>query len=364
MDHSVLVHQLIRAGLSKNTIGWFENYLTDRTQSVQVEGLSSSSLNITKGVPQGSVLGPLLFILYINNINWNISNAKFHFYADDTVMYTSASSPVQALAQLQFAFNAMQQGFYDLKLVLNADKTKVMLFSNSKSKLSSLPSVITAQGSQIELVSSYKYLGVVIDDSLSFSAHIQQLVKKLKLKLGFFFRIKSCLSFESRKRLVSATFMSVLDYGDVLYMHASSNSLHSLDTVYHGALRFITGFKSLTHHCLLYARVGWSSLSARRLNHWRILIYKCILGLLPSYLLTYISQKSTASYNLRSQDLFLLSVPKVRTELGKKAFRFAAPHAWNELQKDLKLKDLVSLDTFKSMLSNLEANTSGCRCFD
>ena len=147
MDHSVLVHQLIRAGLSKNTIGWFENYLTDRTQSVQVEGLSSSSLNITKGVPQGSVLGPLLFILYINNINWNISNAKFHFYADDTVMYTSAPSPVQALAQLQFAFNAMQQGFYDLKLVLNADKTKVMLFSNSKSKLLSLPSVITAQGS-------------------------------------------------------------------------------------------------------------------------------------------------------------------------------------------------------------------------
>jgi len=107
------------------------------------------------------------------------------------------------------------------------------------------------------------------------------------------FRIKSCLSFEWRNRLVSATFMSVRDYGDVLYKHASSQSLQSLDTVHHGALRFITSLKSLTHHCLLYARVGWSSFSARRLIHWRILIIKSILGLLPSYLLTYISQRST-----------------------------------------------------------------------
>ena len=116
--------------------------------------------------------------------------------------------------------------------------------------------------------------------------------------------------FESRKRLVAATFLSVLDYGDMLYMHASAQSLQALDTVYHGALRFITNFKSLTHRCVLYSRVGWSSLSTRRLMHWHILIYKAILGLLPSYLLTFISQRTSGSYNLRSQNFLLLSVPR------------------------------------------------------
>ncbi len=159
-----------------------------------------------------------------------MSKVKFHFYADDTVLYCSAPTADQALSQLQLDFNTLQQNLYDLKLVLNAEKTKGMLFSNLKSK-SNLPSILTSTGTKIECVSKYRYLGILIDESLSFTFHIQQLAKRLKLKQGFYFRIKSCLSLESRKRLVAATFMSILDYGDVLYMYASSQSLHALDTV-------------------------------------------------------------------------------------------------------------------------------------
>lgn len=119
-------------------------------------------------------------------------------------------------------------------------------------------------------------------------------MKRLKLKLSFYFRIKSCLSLNSKKRLGAATFMSVLDYGDVVYMHASSQSLHALDTVYHGTLRFVTGFEALTYHCTLYERVRWSSLSIRRLRHLHILIYKVILGFLP-YLLSYINRSNAGT---------------------------------------------------------------------
>jgi len=153
------------------------------------------------------VLGPLLFILYINILDRNVSNANFHFYADDTVIYCSAATLNQALCQLQLAFDTVQFTLFDLKL---------MLFSNAKSKLQNLPSITTSQGFEIETVSQYKYLGILIDDSLSFKPHIQQLVKKLKLRLGFYFRNKSCFSFEAKRRLVAATFMSVLDYGDVI----------------------------------------------------------------------------------------------------------------------------------------------------
>lgn len=279
-------------------------------------------------------------------------------------MYCSAPTPEQALSNLQLDFAIVQKNLLDLKLVSNASKTKAMLFSSHRLKPLTLPSIYTSEGAQIELVSTYRYLGFLIDESLSFTSHIQQLVKRLKLKLGFYFRIKSCLSFESRRRLVAATFLSVLDYGDVLYMHASAQSLQALDTVYHGALRFITNLKSLTHRCVLYSRVGWSSLSTRRLMHWHILIYKAVLGLLPSYLLTFVSQRTSGSYNLRSQNLLLLSIPKVQTEQGKKAFKFAAPFAWNELQKDLKLSELDSLETFKRMLNDVNTEASGCRCVD
>lgn len=154
--------------------------------------------------------------------------------------------------------------------------------------------------------------------------------------------------------------MSVLDYGDVLYMNASSKCLQSLDMVY---LRFVTNFKTLTHHCSLYAQVGWFALSTRRLHHWHILIYKTILGVLPSYLQKYVIRKSTGTYQLRSEDLFLLTVPKVRTELGKRAFSYAAPFTWNQLQNELKLKELVSINSLKSLLNDVEAGSSACTCF-
>jgi hypothetical protein len=98
--------------------------------------------------------------------------------------------------------------------------------------------------------------------------HIQELSKEIKLKLRFYLRNKACFSFEARRRLVSATFMPLLDYGDILYMNASAQCLVSIDTLYHGTLRFILNSKTLTHHCTLYTMVGWPSLVTRRLSHW------------------------------------------------------------------------------------------------
>lgn len=157
------------------------------------------------------------------------------------------------------------------------------------------------------------------------------------MRLGFYFRNKSCFSFVSKKRLVAATFIPLLDYGDVLYMNACSTSLHMLDAIYHCALRYITGCKSLTHHCTLYTKVGWLSLSARRLLHWYIFIYKAIIGLLPSYLCT---------------------------EFGKRAFMYSAPSGWNNLQKTLKLQAFITLSDFKTRLNCfLIANHGVCKCF-
>lgn len=365
VDHDIMLKRLVNIGLSNQAVSWFKDYLSDRTQCVQFDGKSSAVLTVQKGVPQGSVLGPLLFTIYINNVGKNVPKASFHFYADDTVIYCCAATLKKAFDELQTAFTMVQAQLYQLKLVLNTDKTKLMVFTKSKKEPQTLPHIITTQGKEIERVSTYKYLGFLIDDCLTFKFHIDALVKKLRLKLGFYFRNRACFSFEARKRLVSTTFLSVIDYGDILYMHAPVAALRTLDTVYHGALRFVTNYKSQTHHCTLYMRVGWPSLTLRRLSHWYLFIYKAILRQLPSYLCTFIALQYNNNYRLRSQNSVLLTVPKTRTEFGKKAFQLSAPLAWNELQRTMKLQELVSLNNFKARVKVMEENEMQvCKCFD
>ena len=116
-------------------------------------------------------------------------------------------------------------------------------------------------GSRINQVSAYKYLGTCLDDKLSFKMHVDKLCKRLKIKLGFFYRNRTCLSSTNRRQIVQATFTSVIDYGDIIYMHAMASTLKSLDATYHCAL---IGASYRTHHCVLYQNVGWTLLSMRR----------------------------------------------------------------------------------------------------
>ncbi len=100
VDHDTLKQRLCRVGLSVNTVGWFNNYLLDISRCINIEGLTSSTLNVKIGVPQGSVLGPLLFIIYVNNIGNNLAHSSFHLYADDMVIYSSALTLDQAPSHL------------------------------------------------------------------------------------------------------------------------------------------------------------------------------------------------------------------------------------------------------------------------
>ena len=148
--------------------------------------------------------------------------ANLHLYADDTVIYTCAPSLVQAFEKLQTAFQSLQASLYGLKLVMYVQKTKLMTFTRAHTQPEKV-SIVTSGGSPIEKVSSYKYLGIRLDDKLSFKVHMDNLERKLKLKLGFYFCNRACFLLMARMKLVQTTFLSVIDYGDLLYVHAPSS---------------------------------------------------------------------------------------------------------------------------------------------
>ena len=360
VDHAILVKKLASIGLDSMACSWFQNYLTNRTQAITVGDVKSNFLEVRKGVPQGSILGPILFTIYINDISKNIHHCKSHFYADDTVLYTSAPTSSEAIAYLQSAFYSIQNALEGLKLSLNVGKTKYILFSN-KTKTETSGPILSLSGAHIEQVSTYKYLGIWLDEDFSFKTHITNLAKKIKPKIGFLYRNRSCFSKANRKRVIQATIMPILDYGDILYMHTTDSNLKSLDTIYHSALRFITGANFRTHHCTLYTSVEWSSLALRRKQHLTLFTYKALIGKLPLYLTTLLNP-FTSSYGTRSQDKFLLKVPKTKTKLGDTAFRVYAPCIWNEFQMKFKLDTLVSLPVFKRFLADHIVEEGLCTC--
>ena len=173
-----------------------------------------------------------------------------------------------------------------LNLVLITFKTKVMWFGKKNA-----PVITTSEGLELEVVTAYKYLGVWLDGTLSFTQHISKLQAKVKSRLGFLYRNRTSFTPAAKLTLIQMTILPVLDYGDIIYRLAGKGALERLDVLYHSAIRFATNAPYRTHHCTLYS-VNWSSLYTCRKTHWLMLIYKTLLGLTPPILGIYCSPHS------------------------------------------------------------------------
>uniref|UniRef100_A0A8K9X5I7 Reverse transcriptase domain-containing protein n=1 Tax=Oncorhynchus mykiss TaxID=8022 RepID=A0A8K9X5I7_ONCMY len=359
VNHNILIGRLDSLGFSNDCLAWFTNYFSDRVQCVKSEGLLSGPLAVSMGVPHGSILGPTLFSVYINEVALAAGESLIHLYADDTILYTSGHSLDTVLTTLQASFNAIQLSSRGLQLLLNTSKTKCMLFNRSLPAPARLSNITTLDGSDLEYVDNYKYLGVWLDCKLSFQTHIKHLQSKVKSRIGFLFRNKASFTHAAKHTLVKLTILPILDFGDVIYKIASNTLLNKLDADYHSAIRFVTKAPYTTHHCDLYALVGWTSLHNRRQIHWLHVIYKTLLGKVPPYLSSLVTIASPTC-STRSSRYISLVTPKTNYLFGRLSFQFSAANDWNELQKSLKLETLISLTSFKHQLS--EQLTDYCTC--
>ena len=222
INHSILLHKLQYYGLSNTELHWFQSYLNDRKQFVMLENASSSLLNISTGVPQGSILGPLLFLIYVNDLHLSC-DAKTIMYADDTCLllpfYMNSNSNNNI--QTQYINNKLFSVFQWLcanKLSLNTEKTKYMLFHFKQKQINenNLPN-IEINSVQIKHVETIKFLGIHLDESLTWNNHVSEISNKISKVVGVLSILKHRFPTHILLTIYKSLILSHLNFGITLW---------------------------------------------------------------------------------------------------------------------------------------------------
>lgn len=344
--HRGLLHKLRNLGCSERLLKWFSSYLFGRRQRVVLNGQMSKWAYIQAGVPQGSILGPLLFLVYINDIV-NELQASVRLFADDTSLYMIVDSPNSAALVLNNDLAHITAWAAEWLVDFNASKTNSMLISRRRNPVQHPP--LHMNGIMIEDTKLHKHLGLSFSNTCSWNEHISKIAaaawSRLNLLRGLKFRLKR----HSLEKMYFSYIRPLLEYSDSVWDNASTESKKQLDAVHIEAARIITGATKLCSLEKLFADLGWDSLQERRNKHKLMILYKIINGLTPQYLQDIMPPlvQETTSYNLRNSDD--IRNPRANTNLFFNSFFPSTIRAWNNLSDDI--KNSTSVSSFKYHLN-------------
>lgn len=252
INHDI-INKLERLGIRGLVLDWLSNYLKDRKQFVKLGDYTSDCLDIECGVPQGSVFGPKLFILYINDICKVSDQLKFVFFADDTNIFGFGQNLEQLLDLITSEFGKIKQWFDKNKLSLNLSKTKFMIFDNSKSRQSFQ---LKIENVEIERVYEMKFLGVIIDDKICLKSHIKYIQTKLSRSISILAKAKHILDCRSLYILYCSLVLPYLMYCVEVWGNTYQSALQSLFILQKRAIRIIhkTGYLEPTNSLFLQSK--------------------------------------------------------------------------------------------------------------
>ena len=238
VNFSILLKKLSKAGVRNNLLQWCRSYLSDRLECTLANGINSDCLPVTCGVPQGSVLGPLFFLVYVNDIQNIVGNTGLKLYADDTVLYRSGTNSELAVSGLQPSLNLFYNWCVINKLSVNIKKTKVMVFG-SRQKVKKARNVLVSIGREtLKIVPSYKYLGLTLDLTLNYNMHIASVLRTVLHKMS---EMKRYLTDDTAISVYKAMLLPYFDYADVIYDKANSNDLGKLKKLQNKCLKICLG---------------------------------------------------------------------------------------------------------------------------
>ena len=347
VNHDILLYKLSHYGVRGKALEWFRNYLSNRQQYVFVNNHSSELRNISCGVPQGSILGPLLFILYINDFSRSSDVLSFVLFADDTNLFFSHDNPHTLAETINVELVKVLKWIRANKLSLNLQKTKYMLFSKS---IHSLPIDIAFEDFVLENVSNIKFLGVTVDNQLSWKFHINNICKVISRNIGIINRLKFHLPLASLLMLYSSLILPYLNYGILTWGNTHVTLLDKLLLLQKKALRIIFNMAPRSHTDSLFLDNNILKIKDLYLFQLGQFMYNYNNNTLPAIFdEMFLKNQLVHKYPTRHSGEFHL--PLLRTLLAQNTFIYTGPKFWNTLSDYI--KNATSFNLFKKRIKLL-----------
>ena len=350
IDHEIIMRKLSFYGADQTALRWFLSYLSNRVQRCQVNGELSTANSITCGVPPGSIIGPLLFLIYINDLPNCLTEANPRMYTDDTNITVLSDNITDLKQRLNIELVNLNKWLRVNKLSLNITKTEYMIIGSRQRLRATTDNEvieITIEGKAISRVKEAKSLGVHIDDNLTWKTHIEKISKKISSGIGALKRLRPYISQDTALRIYKSLIAPHFDYCSGVWYGISKTLSDKLQKLQNRAARIITKSSFDTSASLLLNLLDLDNLSTRRKKQLALAMFKSLHGLFPSYLQN-LFVPCDPVYNLRNMEN-KLSLPKPRTNYLKHGFGYCGAALWNSLPPDLRSAD--SLSTFKRKLS-------------
>ena len=357
--HAGLLRKLEALGVQSPLLQWFESYLCNRKQRVVIEGQCSDWRTITSGVPQGSVLGPLLFLIYINDITDDLASLPL-IYADDTTLLEIVDDPVVSAGRLNSDLHKISVWADKWLVTMNPVKSRNVIFSLKRNKQVHPPLFLSSN--IVKDVESHTHLGLTLQSSMSWRKHIVQVFEKASKRLNMLKFVRFKVDRSILTSLYKSLIRPLMEYGDVIWNNCYDCDSALLDGVQYEAARLVTGAIKGTSSARLYKELAWESLSNRRKLHLLCQFYKIVKNLAPYYLSEMLPKLSSerTNYRLRSRENFTQF--SCRTSRFQKSFFPSAITGWNSL--DIDVRNSVSLPTFKAKLRSTLFPHSYNKLFD
>lgn len=354
INHDIMLAILKNIGITGNSLNFFRHYLTGRCQSVKIEESVSMPLELFCGVPQGSILGPLLFTLYTSDFPSAVKHCKINFYADDTQLHYSffPDDFNYSIELVNKDIDALIKKSKSHSLSLNASKTSVLLYGAHNSREDIYNRLqITVGDKRIFPSKTARNLGLIFDEKLRFQAHISSCIRYAYMNLKMLYSNRHFFNQRVKTTLCEALVLSKFNFGDTVYGPClDAESSRRIQVIQNSCLRLIFGIRRGKHVSHKLKELKWLNMFNRRLLHSSCLFHKIMTNKTPAYLINKITFR-TDVHNVNIRYKGALTPPLHRTELFKRSFTYQITRVYGSIPDEMKLKSLLAFKScFKTYL--------------